>query len=133
MAEHNVGIILCSLDHEGLMTERICKYYLATLVNKILCGIKARAVFGNVLDDNDLIVGKSESLLCAFNGVYEVEVIGGCLVVEADNTYLEILCAVSAGSENHAYSREHGNCEHRGKNFFQHFVSPLIFVFLFFI
>ena len=90
MTELNVRVSFSSLSDIGLMTERVREDDVTTLAYEVnSCFIALLGLFNVSLDDN-LLVGKSESSLVSENSIDEVEVVGRRVIVQADETDLEI-------------------------------------------
>lgn len=99
VAELNLGILLGSLLHKGFVAEGIGEDDLAALVlGQVNGGIVAGAVLADIGDDDDLIVGEAEVLLHLAQGLDEVIIVGGVLIVQADRTDLEISRDLDGGS-----------------------------------
>ena len=89
MAELNVGVLSCSLEHIGLMAEGVSEDHGAAAVNQVERSLVALVGLGNVGLENNLIVTKSESSLCLSCGINEVQVIGGVFVMQENEADLE--------------------------------------------
>ena len=143
MAELNFGEFFCGFDHEIFMTERIGKYNFAALAYKVFCHFVAFGAFGDAGFDNDLFIGKAESLLNVFHSFDEVKVIGGFFIVETNETDLEIAADLeiffdcgsgkdlgthafgiiflfAAGCESEAERSDHCEGKYKSKYFFEH-------------
>ena len=117
MAELDLGIFLGGLLHKGLVAEGIGEDDLAALVlGQVNGGIVAGAVLADIGDDDDLIIGEAEVLLHLAQGLDEVIIVGGVLIVQADETDLHgrlvllvILGLVAAGAqcEHHDEREQH--------------------------
>ena len=91
VAELDLGIFLGGLLHKGLVAEGIGEDDLAALVlGQVNGGIVAGAVLADIGDDDDLIIGEAEVLLHLAQGLDEVIIVGGVLIVQADHADLEI-------------------------------------------
>ena len=91
VAELNLGELLGSLYHIRLMTERIGEDNLATFVYEVAGGFIAFVALGDASFENNLRILETELLLSIFYCIDEVEVVGGILIVEKDDTELEII------------------------------------------
>ena len=123
VAELNLWESLSGLDHKVLMAKAVGKDYLASLVNQVGSLLIALIAFRNIGHDKHLVVFQTKSLLCGVHCVDEVFIIGGFLVVQANDTDLEvILICTSAGSKHEA------TCDHQDRHcqcnqFFEHVCS----------
>ena len=91
VAELDLGVFLGGLLHKGLVAEGIGEDDLAALVlGQVNGGIVAGAVLADIGDDDDLIIGEAEVLLHLAQGLDEVIIVGGVLIVQADHADLEI-------------------------------------------
>ena len=141
MAELNIGVLLSSLDEVGLVTEAVCKDERAALIDKVLTSLVALLTLGNVGLHDNLRIGKTGSSLSTLNCVDEVKVIGGVLVVQENEAYLELLTVVclvvsngslavivagsiAARGRKSGNRDNHDNCESNRKNLLKHLSNP---------
>jgi hypothetical protein len=112
VAELYLRMLLGSLEDMGLMTEAVSEDDVATLVYQVLSGLVALVGLGNITLDDDLIITETESLLSFLDTVNEVEVVGGILVMQTDNTQLEFIGAgIVARAEQNDAGQEHSSDE----------------------
>ena len=76
VAELNLRMLLCGSKKEGLVTEGVSEYDIATLVYKVISSLGAKSRLGDVLLVDYLRIGKAEHGLDLLNAVDEVEVVG---------------------------------------------------------
>ena len=63
------------------MTERIGKYYIATLFNKVLCRSVTLCTFGNTGFNLNSVFGKSEIFACLLERIDEVGIVSGKVIM----------------------------------------------------
>ena len=134
MAELHVGEFLGGLNHEVLMTKAVGKDDVAAFIHQLGGGVVALLSLGDVLADNDLVIGKPQFGLGSVGGVDEVQVIGGVFVMQEDKADFKIrLCLfaflcfpVGAGSQG-AY---HDQAQEQGNQFLHENGSSLLFLLL---
>ena len=91
VAELNVRELLGGLDDVGLVTEAVGEDNVAAAVGKVGRGVVALLVLRDVVAELVLILGQTQLLDGGVGGVDEVEVVGRVLIVQEDETDLEIL------------------------------------------
>ena len=144
VAELNVRELGGSLSHILLVTKRVGENDFAAAVRQILGGVIALDAFGNVGLDNEVVLRNTHGNANLSERVDEVLVIGGVLVVQGDQTDLEIrgdfnrrsdllpgqdLFAFAlfrrerAGSERDAKSGDHNDRQGKREKFLEHFFS----------
>ena len=118
VAELDLGVILGGLDEVILMAEGVGEDDGAALVDKVLSGLLALLILGDVGAENVLY---AELLAGLLGGVKEVEVVGGVLIVKEDEADLHLAlgavraCGKSADAHNEAEN---------DSNYFLHFSFP---------
>ena len=105
---------LGSLDHVIFMTEAVGKDDGAAAVSKFCRSVVALLALGHVRFQNDLILGKTQSLGCFFCAVDEVEVVGGVLVMQENKSYLHSAQVRLFGRDRCCHSR-HGKDQSSGQ------------------
>ena len=91
VAELHLGELLGSLDDEGLVAEAVGEDNVAAVVSELGGGVIAGLGLGDVVAELVLILGQAQLLNGGVGSVDEVEVVGGVLIVQEDETDLEIL------------------------------------------
>ena len=94
--ELNIRELLCSLEHVVLMTEGVGEDQLAACVCEFSCRIVALLAFRNACLDHVMIFVNAQILHGFLESVDEVEVIGGVLIVQADQSDLEFIASAAA-------------------------------------
>ena len=85
--ELNLGVRLGGLDHVGLVTEGISEYKTAALVNQVESSLFTSVGLVDVGLEDALY---TEVCTSSLGSVDEVEVIGGVLIMQEDETRLEV-------------------------------------------
>ena len=92
VAELNVGVLFCNFFQELLMAKGVCKDNVATCFNEFFCCCFTFCIFGDVGFEDKVCFGAEAKLLNSFFcSVDEVLVISGRVIVQADDTDLEII------------------------------------------
>ena len=130
VAELHGGEVLCCLDHVLLMTEGVCKYHLAALVNQVSSGLVASLALRHVVLHDDLSIRQAKRLGCFECGNDEVLVVGGVLIMQADEAHLQVCLGdgsqlnrqlvLTAGCEHEASADTHHADEEHRKDFLRH-------------
>lgn len=122
VAELDVGELLGGLDHEGLVAKAVGEDDVAALLSQLGGSVVALLAFGNVLlDEVVFILHQAQGLAGFLGGVDEVEVIGGVLIVQGDETHLDLLglgvviglvgAAVGAGHQGQSHDQSQDHCK----------------------
>ena len=91
VAELDLGELARGLDHEVLVAEAVGKDYIAAAVGEVGGGVIALLALGDVRAQLVLLLSQAQSLNGSLGGVYEVEVVGGVLVVQEDESDLDLI------------------------------------------
>ena len=94
VAELHVGELLGGLDHVVLMAEAVGEDGDAAGAGHIGSGLVAAVVLVDAGLQNHL---DAQLLAGSLGGVDEVQVVGGLLVMQADEAYLDLLCGLLGG------------------------------------
>lgn len=122
VAELDVLELLGGLDHEGLVAKAVGEDDVAALLSQLGGSVVALLAFGNVLlDEVVFILHQAQGLAGFLGGVDEVEVIGGVLIVQGDETHLDLLglgvviglvgAAVGAGHQGQSHDQSQDHCK----------------------
>ena len=77
MTELNIRILLCRLNHIGLMSKAVCKYYLASLVRKVHGRILCSLILRDVPLNDNLVIVQAQFFLHLHGAV----VMSGCVAL----------------------------------------------------
>ena len=77
MAELNIRILLCRLNHIGLMSKAVCKYNLASLVRKVHGRILCSLILRDVPLNDNLVIVQAQFFLHLHGAV----VMSGCVAL----------------------------------------------------
>ena len=91
VAELDVGELAGGLDHEVLVAEAVGEDDVAAVVGELSGGVVALLALGDVGAQDVLILGQAQGLAGGLGGVDEVEVVGGVLIVQEDETDLDLI------------------------------------------
>ena len=118
MAELHLGELLRSLQHEGLMAEGVGKDQIAAGVHQLGGSLVALVGLGDVALEHHLILGQAQLLGRSGGRVHEVLVVGGVLIVQEDETDLEIgFLAAGSGAAGQRHD-EQSSHQYNGKQLF---------------
>jgi hypothetical protein len=95
------------------VTEGVSENEITTCFNKLACRVIASRGFGNVGLKDHLILAKAKSCASSLSCIDEVLVIGGVLIVQEDEAYLEGIISLFARCERECDGKEHKNCENK--------------------
>ena len=94
VAELDLGMLLGSIDHEGLMAKAVSENDVAAFVDQIHSGVIALLTFGNVGLQDVVSVGQTQIGNSLLGAVDEVEVIGGVFIMQGDETNLHLSSSI---------------------------------------
>ena len=118
VAELHVLELLGGLDHEVLVAEAVGEDDVAAGVHELGSGVVALLALGDVGLDDVLVLAQAGVLAGSLRGVDEVLVVGGVLVMQADEADLDLalgfvaalgLAAAGAQCEHHDEREQHRN------------------------
>ena len=96
VAELNLRVLLSSLDHVRLMTEAVGKDDVAAGIDHINSGLIALLALGDVGLQDVVILSQTQISNGFLGAVDEVEVIGGVLIMQGDETDLHLSRLIAA-------------------------------------
>ena len=116
VAELDIGILLGSVDHEGLMAEAVGEDDVAALLSQVASGVEALLALGNVGLEDVVSIGQTQILDGRFSGVDEVEVVGGVFVVQGDEADLDlglvrVVFLLAAGEQAQSHDQGEEQCQ----------------------
>ena len=136
VAELNIGNFLSGLQHVGLMAEGVGEDDVAAIIDQVHSGLVALAALGNVGLDDVVSLSQTQVGNGLLGAVEEVQVIGGVLIMQADETNLDSgssstvissavvsgRCVVTAGHQR----QSHDQSQDQSKKLLHYLFSSLI-------
>ena len=105
VAELHVRALLGGLQNVGLMAEGVGEDEVAAFVDQVERSFVALVGLRNVALDDDLVLGETQGRNGLVDAVDEVQVVGGILVVQQDDTQLDAVNLSHSGKGGQAQSQ----------------------------
>ncbi len=135
VAELNIGALLSSLQHEGLMAEGVGEDDVAAVIDQVHSGVVALLALGDVGLQDVVSLGQTQVGNSFHSTIDKVLVIGGVLIMQADETNLDSgsstvissavisgRCVVTAGHQR----QSHDQSQDQSKKLLHYLFSSLI-------